>query len=157
MKMKQILTFSIALITVSAFAKENVPNPNMNNTTYSKVAAGCSPATSQTDLDVNNIRATILGGGDMWWNLADAQYEVPKGSGLNSLFAGSLWIGGVDAGGQLKVAAMTYRQSGSDFWPGPLDIATGSITSDECTNWDKHFKINRLDVEEHVTIFIPAC
>ena len=156
MKMKQILTFSIALITVSAFAKENVPNPNMNNTTYSKVAAGCSPATSQTDLDVNNIRATILGGGDMWWNLADAQYEVPKGSGLNSLFAGSLWIGGVDAGGQLKVAAMTYRQSGSDFWPGPLDIATGSITSDECTNWDKHFKINRLDVEEHVTRFIPA-
>ena len=31
MKMKQILTLSIALITVSAFAKENVPNPNMNN------------------------------------------------------------------------------------------------------------------------------
>ena len=27
MKMKQILTLSIALITVSAFAKENVPNP----------------------------------------------------------------------------------------------------------------------------------
>ena len=46
----------------------------------------------------------------MWWNLSDVQYEIPKGSGLNSLF-GSLWIGGVDAGGQLKVAsAMTYRQ-----------------------------------------------
>ena len=55
MKMKQILTLSMALITVTVFAKENVPNPNMNNTTYSKVAAGCSPATSQTDLDVNNI------------------------------------------------------------------------------------------------------
>ena len=153
MKMKQILTLSLALIAVSAFAKENVPNPNMNNITYSKVAAGCSPATSQTDLDVNNVRATILGGGDMWWNLADAQYEIPKGSGLNSLFAGSLWIGGVDAGGQLKVAAMTYRQSGSDFWPGPLDVATGTISSDECTNWDKHFKIDRLDVEEYVARF----
>ena len=32
----------------------------------------------------------------MWWNLSDAQYEIQKGSGLNSLFNGSLWIGGVD-------------------------------------------------------------
>ena len=118
-----IITFVVAfLISFGITAKENVPNPNMNSSSYSKVSSGCSPATSQTDIDVNNVRATILGGGDMWWNLSDAQYEIPKGSGLNSLFAGSLWIGGVDAGGQLKVAAMTYRQGGNDFWPGPLDV-----------------------------------
>ena len=134
-------------------AKENIPNPNMSNVTYNKVAAGCAPSSSQTDLDVNNVRATILGGGDMWWNLSDAQYEIPKGGGLNSLFAGSLWIGGVDAGGQLKVAAMTYRQGGNDFWPGPLDVATATITADECNKWDKHFKINRSDVEEYVARF----
>ena len=89
----------------------------------------------------------------MWWNLSDAQYEIPKGGGINSLFAGSLWIGGVDAGGQLKVAAMTYRQpngGSNDFWPGPLDVATASITSEECNTWDKHFKIDRSDVEEYV-------
>ena len=45
-----------------------------------------------------------MGGGDMWWDLADAQYEIPKGGDKNSLFAGALWIGGVDDGGQLKVA-----------------------------------------------------
>ena len=99
MKFKQILTLSLAVLSVGALAKENVPNPNNKKVNYSKVASGCSPATSQTDLDVNNVRATILGGGDMWWNLSDAQYEIPKGGGLNSLFAGSLWIGGVDAGG----------------------------------------------------------
>ena len=156
MKMKKILIVSFALFSVSALAKENVPNPNINNVNSSRVAAGCSPATSQTDIDVNNVRATILGGGDMWWNLSDAQYEIPKGSGLNSLFSGALWIGGVDAGGQLKVAAMTYRQSGNDFWPGPLDVATASITSEECTAWDKHFKIDRADVEEYVARYIPA-
>ena len=75
----------------------------MNSSNYSKVAQDVLLATSQTDIDVNNVGATILGGGDMWWNLSDARYEIPKGSGLNSLF-GSLWIGGVDAGGQLKVA-----------------------------------------------------
>ena len=130
-----------------------MPNPNMTSVTYSKVASGCSPSSSQTDLDVNNVRATILGGGDMWWNLSDAQYEIPKGGGLNSLFAGSLWIGGVDAGGQLKVAAMTYRQGGNDFWPGPLDVATATITEQECIAWDKHFKIDRSDVEEYVARF----
>ena len=153
MKMKKILIVSLALFSVSALAKENVPNPNITNVNSSRVAAGCSPATSQTDMDVNNVRATILGGGDMWWNLSEAQYEIPKGSGLNSLFSGALWIGGVDAGGQLKVAAMTYRQSGNDFWPGPLDVATASITSEECTAWDKHFKIDRADVEEYVARF----
>ena len=156
MKFKQILILFLSVLSVGTLAKENVPNPNNKKVNYSKVASGCSPATSQTDLDVNNVRATILGGGDMWWNLSDAQYEIPKGGGLNSLFAGSLWIGGVDAGGQLKVAAMTYRQSGNDFWPGPLDVATASITESECNTWDKHFKIVRSDVEDFVARYIPA-
>ena len=101
---KIFITFLTVFLTSSLMtAKENVPNPNMSNVTYNKVAAGCSPASSQTDLDVNNVRATILGGGDMWWNLSDAQYEIPKGGGLNSLFAGSLWIGGVDASFLIKI------------------------------------------------------
>ena len=60
------------------------------------------------------------------------------------MFAGAL-IGGVDAGGQLKVAAMTYRQGGNDFWPGPLDVNTATISPEECEEWDKHFKINRKE------------
>ena len=34
MKMKQILTLSLAFISVGALSKENVPNPNINNVTY---------------------------------------------------------------------------------------------------------------------------
>ena len=86
----------------------------------------------------------------MWWNLSDARYEIPKDGNRHSMFAGALWIGGVDDGGQLKVAAMTYRQSGNDFWPGPLDETTASITAAECAAWDKHFKITREEVENHV-------
>ena len=85
MKMKQILTLSLALISVGSLSKENVPNPNINNVNYNRVAAGCSPSSSQTDLDINNVRATILGGGDMWWNLSDAQYEIPKGGLRNPI------------------------------------------------------------------------
>ena len=145
--MKQILTLSLAFISIGALSKENVPNPNINNVTYNRVAAMCSPSSSQTDMVVNNVRATILGGGDMWWNLSDDQYEIPKGGGINSLFAGSLWIGGVDAGGQLRVAAMTYRQSGNDFWPGPLDVATATIIQEECNLNDNSCSTNQYKFE----------
>ena len=103
-----------------------------------KLASACNSATAQTDLDINNVRTTLLVGGDMWWNLKDPKYEIPKGSGAHSIFAGSLWFGGIDAGGQLKVAAQTYHQSGVDMWSGPLDTANVSVESDVCEAFDKH-------------------
>jgi hypothetical protein len=83
-----------------------------------KTAAGCNQTTATIDLDVNNVRARLMNGGDMWWDIptGSAAYEVPKGSNKNALFAGSIWIGGKDASGSLKVAAQTYRQSGNDYW-----------------------------------------
>ena len=97
---------------------------------------GCLPSTSQSELNVNNVRANILGAGDMWWDLDNGKYEVPKNSDKHSMFTGSLWIGGLDNQGNLKVAAMTYRQDGNDFWPGPLnsDITVdnyGSTTQEQ--------------------------
>ena len=137
---KQIVSLSLALLSISVMAKENVYNPGATSVVNTKVAAGCTPSNSQTDLDVNNVRTTIMAAGDMWWNQVDARYEIPKGGNRHSMFAGALWIGGVDDGGQLKVAAMTYRQSGNDFWTGPLDEVTATITAAECAAWDQHLK-----------------
>ena len=153
-KTKKIITLLLSVSTVCLTGKENVPNPNAQSTEITqRISAGCSPSTSQTDLDVNNVRTTIMAGGDMWWNLSDARYEIPKGGNKHSMFAGALWIGGVDDGGQLKVAAMTYRQSGNDFWPGPLNTSNATISPEECNKWDKHFKLERSDVEEYVARF----
>ena len=33
-----------------------------------KTAAGCDPATATIELDINNVRARLMTGGDMWWN-----------------------------------------------------------------------------------------
>ena len=151
---KKIIFLTLALVCTSVFAKENIPNPNISTVVYTKVASGCSPSISKTDLDVNNVRTTIMAAGDMWWNLDDARYEIPKDGNKHSMFAGALWIGGVDAGGQLKVAAMTYRQGGSDFWTGPLNTTTATISPEECNEWDKHFKISRTDVEEHAANYL---
>ena len=132
---KRILLFSLVFACINVLAKENIPNPFGNSVIYTKVASGCAPSTSQTDLDVNNVRTTILAAGDMWWNLDDARYEIPKNGNKHSMFAGALWIGGVDAGGQLKVAAMTYTQVGRDLSTGPLNTTTATITPDECNEW----------------------
>ena len=113
-----------------------------------KTLAGCEPSKSRADLDINNVRCPIWINGDMWWDLTGtALYEVPFGSGKHSLFAGAIWIGGKDGAGNLKVAAQTYRQSGSDFWPGPIDTTSTSISSSECLKYDKHFKITFSEVK----------
>jgi hypothetical protein len=148
-RIKFIASLSIMAFSLSAVARENVGGgiaPFVGQTR--DVMAGCAPATARIDIDINNVRATLLSGGDMWWDLISAQYEIPKGSKIHSLFAGSLWIGGLDPGGQLKVAAMTYRQTGNDYWPGPLD-ATASVDPSTCLTYDKFYKVNKQDVKDY--------
>lgn len=115
-----------------------------------KTTASCKPAEASIDLDINNVRARLMTGGDMWWDngTGEARYEVPKGSRKNSLFAGSVWIGGRDEQSQLKVAAQTYRQSGNDYWPGPLDPTTAEITEAECSEWDRFWKVNKSTINK---------
>lgn len=130
-----------ALPTVGKTVKKNVM----------KTAAGCSPATAVIDLDINNIRARLMTGGDMWWDqgTTNAAYEAPKGSRKNSLYAGSCWVGGFQ-NGSLKVAAQTYRQDGNDYWPGPLNTNKGTYEIDAatCNEWDRFWKLDRTVVNE---------
>lgn len=161
--MKKLLTVLALFSILFANAREKrgneaMPNPDKEKMMAAgKVMDACSGAKSQQELWVNNVRTIIFTGGDMWWDLfgsGNAFYIVPgtidKSAGISSNFSGSIWIGGLDAGGQLKIAAMTYRQSGYDFWPGPLDATTGSTSSDVCNKYDKIFKISRKEVEEAV-------
>ncbi|RMG72872.1 MAG: T9SS C-terminal target domain-containing protein [Bacteroidetes bacterium] len=117
-----------------------------------RVSSDCLPPSASSQLDANNVRCLLHNGGDMWWDLVgDPRYEIPKGSNKHSMFASSLWIGGLDDAGQLRVAAQTYRQSGIDFWPGPL---TGGPTGGDarteaavCERFDRMFKINKTEID----------
>jgi hypothetical protein len=144
-----ISAFFLAItVSFNLHAKENIDQnktsqQSQQQADYSELVANCDNPSSQFDLKVNNVNARIHNGGDMWWDLVgNPRYEIPKDGGVHSMFASAVWIGGVDAGGQLKVAAQTYRQSGVDFWAGPLD-GDASITRDECSAWDDQFVINR--------------
>ncbi|MGB0999828.1 MAG: hypothetical protein ACPGVE_05755 [Flavobacteriales bacterium] len=150
-----------------AEAREIANYVQKNQTSSNVLAFNCTPSTSGIVMEINNVRTYMLGGGDFWWDLDNARYEVPAGSGKNSVFAGSIWIGGLTENGNLKAAAQTYRQGNEiDFWPGPLDGNEtifnpvsgedepnpnfGQTNIDICSDYDKHFKVSLEEVADFV-------
>jgi len=158
MKKQLILTF-IAIICVITTEARNVPvsggvgNKGGGNGPVS--SAGCAPATAIATLELNNIRARVEGtGGSMWMDRPNgiAAYNVPKQKTADdprytSIFAGSLWMGGRDVNGQLKLAAVTFRASGNDFWPGPLKLANADIDAATCSKFDEFFGVSRSMID----------
>lgn len=119
----------------------------------SKNNVGCSPGGNYKIFDGNNISTKIYSGGDMHFDIfatGNALYEFPKGSGKTMCNASHIWIGGINTGGQLKLAAQTYRQQGLDFWPGPLSVIDASVYSNDCYKYDYIWKVNTADVNNFV-------
>jgi len=161
-----LVMFVLSGLALAVNAKEYVPeggaaNPTNNNSSTppanASYRASCSEASAQTDLNINNVRARLLNGGDMWWDFSDGRYIVPNvpagQTAVSSLFAGAVWLGGFDDGGNLKLAAQTYRSLGNDYWPGPLEPNSGEITNEVCSNWDIHFTAYGAEIYEHIGNF----
>jgi hypothetical protein len=153
--MKKIIFALIGLTTLSIGSSAAPTKGLKQASNLSKTAAGCNGTTAVVDLDINNVRARMMNGGDMWWDIptSTAQYEVPAKSKKNSLYAGSIWIGGIDNSSKdVKVAAQTYRQSGNDYWAGPLTV-DGDISISVCNEWDKIWKINASEINAFRNIY----
>lgn len=103
--------------------------------------------TAMSFLDINKVSAPILNRGDMFWDLQMRGYEVPKGSGKAVFMGQALWLGGV-TNGTLRIAAQTYRQNGSDYWPGPLSTGTATTTAATQQQYDRIWKINKSAIDE---------
>ncbi len=139
---------------------------NNNPAAYAK--ANCPPSNARLFMEFNDVKAIIEVGGSMWQNrqVGASSYEVPKGSGNHVIYSGSIWMGGLDVNGQLKLAAIKFRV-GNDFWAGPLsqvvnsgnydpgqpvgfdairDFGAATISPDICTEYDKFFTIRKAEV-----------
>lgn len=151
---KQILCLTLLTVFVmtGSLRAEKVKGVVRSSSSPKAESATCLPASSSNELTVNNVRAYIETGGTMWFKEV-AEYEIPKGSGKTSMFCAALWIGGQDANDQLKLAAVRFRQVGDDFWTGPLKITGASTTQSMCIKFDKHFKITRAEVDEHISSY----
>lgn len=137
----------------SAYMNVNQSKTSMSNADKAN-SAGCSKPAKKAWLEINNVRAQVYSGGDMWWERQGgfARYEVPKGSGRHALYLGSLWISGREAQTNvLRVAAQRYGSSGVDFYTGPLDIlGTAEIDAETCNLYDRIWSISRQDVEKFI-------
>lgn len=68
-------------------------------------------------------------------------FYVPKNTKTASVFTSALWLGGLDAGGQLHLAGQTYSQSGHDFTYGPYPSSSASF------QWNKVWRIRKSMVD----------
>ncbi|MEI6123673.1 MAG: T9SS C-terminal target domain-containing protein [Bacteroidota bacterium] len=162
--MKNIIRYLLVAILLVGFSKSiyaeewPVLKSHKNNGTNKSVAEGCLPASASTDLDVNNVRARINTGGDMWWDLqGNPEYFIPGNTTKTSMFSAALWIGGLDVNGQLKLAAQRYRGNGNDYWTGPItNDGTASTDASICEEYDKHYVITRAEVEGFKAAFLAG-
>ncbi|PPK85921.1 hypothetical protein CLV84_2834 [Neolewinella xylanilytica] len=121
----------------------------------------CDNATRQTEMEINNVRARLTTGGDVWWDGSNGRYIVPKPPPgvpeVSSIYAGAVWLGGRDPGGGLKVAAQDYgRGSGEfDFYPGPL-TPEGTIQRDTCERWDRFFTVRGESIDRFKEVYQEA-
>ncbi|GJM29810.1 MAG: hypothetical protein DHS20C17_24450 [Cyclobacteriaceae bacterium] len=166
-----LLGVALSLVTnASNHSEPNKPKPPPDDEI--EFLIDCDNAVAQIDLSVNNVRARLLTGGDLWWNGESGQYivpNVPPGEpAVSAISAAAVWMGGFDPAGNLKLAAQTYGRAGGnfDYWPGPLTpfpdpddenvIPAGITDKETCKNWDKFFVVNGSDVELHIKQYEAA-
>ncbi len=138
--MKRIFTLLLLGISISAFSQGYQP-------------LGTATAT----IDVSNIKAAVLTGGDMFQQLpptpstfGSSAFEVPRGSGIHSIFNGALWLGGKDSQNNLYVTAQTYRQgnpSDAGYWPGPV---ASNHNAAHHAKYDKVWKVSKSEILNHI-------
>ena len=105
-------------------------------------------------VSIGNVNARFYSDGAMFHDKQTYQpkFEVPKGSGKHSFYAGGLWIGGLDGNGSLHIAGQTYNQPGRDYWPGPAGTtvalqASNPVDSAYLASFDKVWRITRAEID----------
>ncbi|MDB4534544.1 T9SS C-terminal target domain-containing protein, partial [Vicingaceae bacterium] len=151
--------FGLVVLVIFTISEANARRNNNLNKSGGEtpvLAAGCATAVAKATLELNNVRTRIEAtGGSMWQDRANgvADYEVPKRGNVDdpkftSIYAGALWMAGQDVNGQLKIAAVTFRSTGNDFWPGPLNTTTAEIDAATCVKYDQFYGVSRSMIDE---------
>jgi hypothetical protein len=110
------------------------------------LATNIAVAQNYDSLNINNVTSSFHSNGDClygssFWN------SITTPTDPIDFSVGSLWIGGLDNNGQLRVTAGTYRQSGEDFWAGPLDTSIVVCTPAQNAFYDRVWKINKTTID----------
>jgi hypothetical protein len=107
-----------------------------------------------TELNVNNVSATVNTKGLLFSDFENslAGFEIPAGSGLHTIFASQLWIGGKTLDQALHLAADKYGSNGNEFYQGPLsNDGDATTTSGQMLYYNRFWEAHRDEVLLHQT------
>jgi len=161
MRRMRLYALFVSLISLAPLTAKGYISPEWVRTprpagVQPRFRENCDNAIARVDQAINNVRARLTTGGDVWWDGNDGRYVVPKVPPgvpeVSAIFAGAVWLGGVDPAGNLKVAAQTYgrSQGNFDYYPGPLSPETGRTTQATCARWDRLFVVKGESVQLHL-------
>ena len=157
--MVAIAQLGLAHINPNLAPKSNGGNDNSDFNT--SLREDCLEAINTTNLNINNVRALLQVGGDVWWDLDNGSYVVPKQASredeVSAIFSGSVWVGGLTPSGSIKLAAGPNgayygRQGAVDWYSGPLDVE-GITDKPICDDWNTFFKVDGESVRNAVRLF----
>ncbi|MEM6325589.1 MAG: T9SS type A sorting domain-containing protein [Bacteroidota bacterium] len=110
-------------------------------------AQPCEIGDAEAVVENAGVRALLFNNGALFWRGGDHVYEVPKGSGIQAVFAAGLWVGGT-VDGELRFAGTDYGPY--EYWPGTLD-ADGQTDADRCAAYDRIWRVTLEDIARYNT------
>jgi hypothetical protein len=152
MNRKSTYIFILVFFGVShyGFGSEKTISKTLRTHKQQQLITDCVRPTAQYDMNVNNVRARLLTGGDLF---STAAYITPAPAtgqlAVSAIYAAGVWIGGTDRSGNIKLSAVTYRSEGYDYTSGPLDL-NGTTDKEYCDDWDKIFSVKGRNIENHI-------
>ncbi len=147
--MKTLVFICVTVISFSIQAQTKAEYLDINN-----IAAGFN--SDGTLFMINKFDTVVVNGVIRTYS---RNYNVPKNSTTNSIFASNLWVAGIDDSGVLHTAANTYKQSGTDFWAGPIANTYGSSHPDLLpgnaydSTYNFVWKLSKLEIQKHISDF----
>lgn len=122
-------------------------------------AQSCFSGAQATLIARNEVGAYVTNSGTNLTSYSSPGFSVPYSFApveprKYTIGASSIWIGGKDASGTLKVAASSYpeRAGIGDYVSGPIP-ATGNITEAFCSQWDNIWVVYSNDIINHIAVF----
>ncbi|HNR55865.1 MAG TPA: T9SS type A sorting domain-containing protein [Flavobacteriales bacterium] len=116
-------------------------------------------AQSFAELDINEVRARFHSNGLLGPDLAtgESAFQVPATTAVSPMYSSGLWIGGLDPGNNLRLAAHLFGDNGQrDFFPGPLTTdGSATILPEVSEEYDQVWSVYRTEIETHQAYF--AC
>lgn len=114
-------------------------------------------------IETNNVRATVLGNGtcfvpqqEVWYeewqdsHNTCTTWEVPQGSGKETMFQQALWMGGLDADDSLHFDVFRYEPIGVEYWSGPLKTTDASIDLMTALKFHHVWNLTRAEIDDFI-------